>query len=179
MCGLVQTVTGSPSVCSSLHPYTFQRSGALWASDQKKGFLSVFPACFTTTVQLCGNKAIEQRGGKSPQRLPFPNTHSLGTARALCLGSSERRPFFRSSSSCTTTQLLELILGVWLREKREKMGNLSPCGPFLHSPPSGVDSPVSSGVCFVFCPEDLVVVSRRRASFLLARGRTPTFSSMI
>lgn len=44
-----------------------------------------------------------------------------------------------------------------------KWETLSPCGHCLHSPPSRVDSSASSGVCFVFRPEDLVAVSRRQA----------------
>lgn len=133
MCGLVQTVTGSLSVCSSLHPYTFQRSEALWASDQKKGFLSVFPACFTTTVQLCGNKAINKEGG-----IPTKTSLPQHTQSWDCKGPLPR--FLRKVAFLSELELLHYhtTLGAhtWGVAEREEGGDGKPfpMGPLPPQP---------------------------------------------
>lgn len=122
-------------------------------------------------------KQKRKERGKSPQRHPFPNTHVLGTGRALSLGSSERWCFFWSMSSYTTTRLLEFIRGAWLREEGKNWKPIPHVATSSTAHHPRVDSSVSSGICFVFHPEDLVVVSRRQAvnSFIPGQNQNSHF----
>lgn len=149
--GLVQIITGSPPVSSSLYPYTFQPSGAPFS------WASVFPAWFTTTTQLCDwrlplGQSNRGKRGKSPTKTPLPHTHILGTARALSLGSSEGWALLPESELLRYHTTLEAH--TWGVAEREEGENGKPfphvaTASTAHHPELTLQRPQVFVLCFV------------------------------